>query len=232
MNAQKLLIGYSAVLTAVIAVALLSGAAPLQQPGQPLKELDVQRINIREPDGTLRMTISGEERMPGVIIKGREFPTPKRGVAGMIFFNAEGSETGGLIFSGRDEKGKAVSSGSLTFDRYEQDQVVQILETENGDRRFAGLLVSDRPDGRLDFQRLEEARSMPSGPARRAAFAAANAGEAHRIVLGRQADKSSEISLLDAKGRNRLVLKVTEAGAASIKFLDEQGKPVKTVTPE
>ena len=33
-----------------------------------LQELDVERIDVREPDGTLRMTISSHAHMPGLII--------------------------------------------------------------------------------------------------------------------------------------------------------------------
>lgn len=40
------------------------------------------------------------------------------------------------------------------------------------------------------------------------------------------------LSLRDAAGRKRLMLKVTAAGEASIPFLDEAGKVVRTVTPQ
>jgi hypothetical protein len=64
-------------------------------------------LNVTEPDGTLRMVISNKDRLPPVIIK-------------PIFYNDEGTENGGLIFSGRkNEKGQIVDSGgSLSFDRY------------------------------------------------------------------------------------------------------------------
>jgi hypothetical protein len=39
------------------------------------------------------------------------------------------------------------------------------------------------------------------------------------------------IALRDAKGRVRLRMRVTEAGAASIEFLDETAKVVKTENP-
>jgi hypothetical protein len=39
------------------------------------------------------------------------------------------------------------------------------------------------------------------------------------------------LALRDAKGRQRLVLTVDPAGNASIQFLDEAGKVVRTVTP-
>jgi hypothetical protein len=65
-----------------------------------IEELDVQRINLREPDGTLRLVISNKSKAPGIFIKGKEYPHPDRKTAGMIFFNDEGTENGGLIFGG------------------------------------------------------------------------------------------------------------------------------------
>jgi len=39
------------------------------------------------------------------------------------------------------------------------------------------------------------------------------------------------LTMRDAQGRKRLVLKVTAAGDASIQFLDAEEKVVRTVTP-
>lgn len=231
MNVNMLLVGYSAILTGAAAIALLAGAAPGLPGRAAFEEIDVQRINVREPDGTLRMTLSGRERLPGIIIRGTEHPFA-RSQAGIIFFNDEGSETGGLIFGGRNEDGSPMSSGSLTFDRYEQDQVVQILETEKGDQRFAGLLVSDRPDGVLDFAALARFRAATTMEERRAALRASNAGEAHRAILGRDTDGSAQLNLKDGEGRTRLLMQVAKDGAASIQFLDEAGQVVRTVTPK
>lgn len=229
MHANRLLAAYSAVLTGAAAVALLTGAA--QPPGKArFTEIDVERINVREPDGTLRMSLSGRGRLGGVVVRGTEYDFP-RDQAGILFFNDEGSETGGLLFGGRDADGKPVSSGSLTFDRYEQDQVVQILEREDGPSRFAGLLVSDRPDGRPDFAAIRAAGELPTRAERAAAFKAANAGEAHRVVVGRETDDSAQVSLRDAQGRVRLVMRVEADGKAVIQFLDETGAVLRSVEP-
>jgi hypothetical protein len=61
----------------------------------------------------------------------------------MIFFNDEGSENGGLIFGGkRDAHGDVVDSGgSLSFDRYNANQVVQLLGVDDKDNRMAGMAV-------------------------------------------------------------------------------------------
>jgi hypothetical protein len=210
---------------AVGAAALLIGAA---QPGIP-QVIDVQRINIREPDGTLRMVISGSARAPGIIVKGQETPHPTRHDAGMIFYNQEGTENGGLIFSGeKTSDGVAHSAGSLTFDRYEQDQVVQLVGSEDGSDRYAGMIVSDRPDQPLDFAAIDRIRSL-TGAAQQAALKAANASGTRRAFVGRAADGASEVVLQDANGVKRLRLRVTADGEAAIQFLGKDGQVLRSI---
>src|SRR6266568_5504665 len=64
------------------------------------REIDVQHVNVVEPDGTLRMIISNHAKLPGIIVRGKEerFDRPQ---AGLLFYNDVGSENGGLIFGGR-----------------------------------------------------------------------------------------------------------------------------------
>src|SRR5690554_2237171 len=125
-NNNRFLVVYSGLLTAVFAVVVLTGATA---PGKKaaFEEIDVQRLNLREPDGTLRYVLASSARLPGAIIRGQEYPHP-RPQAGMLFYNDEETELGGLVFAGgQDEDGVIRSGGSLTFDRYEQDQIVQLL---------------------------------------------------------------------------------------------------------
>ena len=97
---------YSGVLTIAFAVVVLAGFAESRQK-QTFDEIDVHRINVVEPDGTLRLVISNKADFPGIIIKGKETPHPDRATAGMLFFNDEGTENGGLIFGGsKDKEGK------------------------------------------------------------------------------------------------------------------------------
>ena len=74
---QRFLTIYAGVLTVAFAATVLSGFA--QTPKKlSLDELNVQRINVREPDGTLRLVISDAATAPGIIIKGKEYPHPDR----------------------------------------------------------------------------------------------------------------------------------------------------------
>ena len=72
----KILVVYSTVLTTLLAAFTLADSAAARGQGrvQQFDEIDVHRINVREPDGTLRMVISNHARLPGVIVRGKENP--------------------------------------------------------------------------------------------------------------------------------------------------------------
>ena len=144
MSAPKWLVGYAAGATAALAAMFLMGAAAQEKTA--FEEIDVQRINIVEPDGTLRMTLSNRELFPELIFHGVEHKHPGRDTAGILFFNDEGTENGGLTFGGyEDENGVTHTTGHLSFDQYDQDQVFRIFHYQTGERTTAGMEVSDRP---------------------------------------------------------------------------------------
>lgn len=221
---------YAAVLSTLVATGAVGGQREIS-----LGTLNVQRINVREPDGTLRLVISNRTDFPGAIVRGREIPhDSRRDVAGMIFFNDEGTENGGLIFSGAKKNGVVSSAGHLSFDQYEQDQVVTLQQFEENGRRTAGLWIDDRPDQPLDFATMLKLEAQPDSPAKRAELdrlKGAGAFGQHRLFLGKS-EGTSMLALRDAKGRKRLLLKVDPAGNAAIQFLDETGKVIRTVTPQ
>ena len=69
-------------------------------------EIDVGRINVLEKDGTVRLVISNRQQSPGPMYKGKAFGYPGGGRPGLIFFNDEGSEDGGITWEGKTENGK------------------------------------------------------------------------------------------------------------------------------
>jgi hypothetical protein len=233
---QRFLVIYSGMLTAVFAVCVLSGFVSVPKKMR-VDELDVQRINLVEPDGTLRMVISDKARFPGYIFRGEQYPHPNRSTAGMLFFNDEGTENGGLIFGGRkDADGKIVDAGgSLTFDKYNQDQLVQLVGNEDSSGKMAGLLVSDRPDRSIldDFKEQPRLNAMPDSERRQlmAQRLKENYYGSTRIMVGRNDKGAAQVSLRDAAGHPRIVLSVAADGASGLQFLDADGKVVQTVAP-
>lgn len=228
IDPSRALSAYAAV-TTLLSAGLLLGSARAPDPTARFSTLEVERINIREPDGTLRMAIASHARMPGIVVGDREYRHPDRPEAGMIFYDDEGVENGGLVFSGgRRRDGQPTNSGSLTFDRYRQDQTVQVLSSEDGDRREAGLVVNDRPDGPMNLGALSSMAAMPPGAARDRALARANIGGTQRVFIGRRSDGQAMLVMRDQAGRPRLRLTV-DASGPEIAFLDISGKPTRTI---
>jgi hypothetical protein len=201
---------------------------------QRFTEIDVQRINIVEPSGTKRLVLSNKTRFPGLILKGKETPHP-RGVAGLLFFNDEGTEDGGLAYRGTSDSGRA-AEGELMFDQYDQDQTVGIEYDEAHGRRLAGLHVWDRPDTmpiESVVQRFQTIQQMPAGPERTQALAAMRAaGGATRLFAGKTRDREAIVALSDPKGRVRLRLIVDTLGAARVEFLDSAGRVASSLRPQ
>lgn len=201
--AQRFLVVYSGVLTCLFAAVVLMGLGPSRN--KSFEEITVQRLNVVEPDGTLRMVISNHDRLPGIIKRGkeREFERPQ---AGMIFYNDEATEVGGLIFGGhRNEKGEIVNSGAaISFDRYEANQIVQLIGVDDSENRFAGLAVGDSPSGSVVNR---------------------------RIWLGRGKDGIATLALMDGNGKKRLLMQVAEDGTTKFSVLDADGKVVRELLP-
>src|SRR5215475_20576 len=155
---------YAAVATLVSGALLLSAFGYQENKRQKFEEIDVERINIVEKDGRLRMVISNRERQHPGIVDGKIVPRPNGRPAGMIFFNHQGNEAGGLVF---DENGGNGHFLQLGFDKSRQDQTLALrhLESDNG-QYFAGLQIWDRQNNSLaDFiTKSETIEGMPNGP--------------------------------------------------------------------
>jgi hypothetical protein len=219
----------STTITGVLAIAAFTRTTAKPH----FAEIDVERINIVESDGRVRLTISNAERSPGWVFSGKPVPgRPKQ--AGMIFYNDEGEENGGLIFGGKKVDGKVESFGHLSFDQYDEDQDMALEYSERNGKRATGLQFNDRPDTpiRALYDRQQAIAKLPDGPAKDSAVRALRAGFANRLFVGRSDQKTSIVQLSDAANRPRLRLTVDSAGTAMIEFLDETGKVTKRVTGE
>ena len=231
--------GATTMAAALAAIMTLSGAAnPARRAS--FDEITVGRINIVEPDGTRRIIISSKAQFPGDFMQGKEGERPdRRSFAGMLFINEEGTENGGLIQKGGiDADGKIASGLSLTFDRFRQDQAVQLMNNDSADHQMSGLKINDVPYYGLtsigDMRRFrEESAKLP--PAEQRAYWNKLADEGrlgqNRIWLGNTGSKGAALQLKDAKGRTRMMLMVSTDGKAEIQMLDEQGKVSKSITP-
>lgn len=235
---QRFLVVYSGVLTLALGAIVLTGASAAGNAA--FDTIEVQRINVREPDGTLRMVVSNKDAFPGAIFGDREYDHP-RPVAGMIFYNDEGIENGGLIFAGGlGEDGEPDSGGHLSFDPYDRDQTLALSQHETDGVVRAGLQVNDTGSQSIEglFREMQriEALPEPEREAARQALFAENAAQGgalkQRVFVGKNRGQESVVALSGADGKPRLLLEVTPEGRARIAFLDADGKEVGSITPE
>ena len=220
---------YSIAITLVLGViAFTTVSQANQNQKQKFDEIDVERINIVEKDGKLKMVISNAERQHPGVIDGQTMA--RKRPPGMLFFNEKGDECGGLSFDGNQRDGKGNASALLAFDRFRQDQTVALTYSEGNGQYSTGLRVWDRPESSIGslITQLTEIQKMADGPEKTAAMQklrespAAQAAE--RVMVGRDREQSAIVRLSDAKGRPRLKLSVDVAGVPKLEFFDDTGK--------
>ena len=239
----RLLKAYAVFTTLALIVLLLTAFQSERK--QKLGEIDVERINIVEPDGKVDMVITDKAHFPPPMWKGKPMEIGRQGMAGegmpgIIFYNAEGDEAGGLAFSSSHRNGKRQAGTALMFDQYEQDELVGMEYDEEDGERTAGLHVWERPNTPIiDLVKKSQAlQNMPEGPAKQAAAkefqeAAARGefGGQTRVFVGKNPKNSSEVTLADALGKPRIRMTVEASGLSRLEFLNQDGKVVYGLPP-
>lgn len=186
---------WCALLTIWVASTCLSGTARRE----PV--ISVQRLNITDAHGNLRMVLADSSRFPLPVINGDTLP---RSVApsGMVFYDNEGNETGGVGLVN-------VPSGEQTmmiFD-YSNSEAVGIGKFESADGALynAGISIADRgPLGRV------------------------GGASVVRIDLY-NSQSNCALVMKDRQGRTRLRLMVDSLGEPSIELLDSTGRSLEAM---
>lgn len=217
------------VVVSSLALVVLSTAA-FRQASKPqnLGEITVERINVVDANGTLRLVIANKDRMHPGVMDGVTLERP-RPYAGMIFFNDRGDEVGGLTVRGVDADGTREASASFMFDQLHQDQTIGLSYGEANGKRQAAFEIWDRPDSHLGdlITRMNAAQAI-ADPAQRAtavdAVRQSAEGGHKRVFVGKDVDRSASVALSDADGKPRLKLTVDANGNPRIEFLDDTGK--------
>jgi hypothetical protein len=204
--------------------------------------LDVERVNIRNPDGSLSLALAGKGKLPGPMMDGKSFPPElskgRTSGAGMIFFNESGDEVGGMTWGGAKTASGYEASEHLSFDQWKNDQVVTLDYNDDGKSSRAGLGILDRP---RDFPlteaiALSQALASATGAQRetlaRQMEELQKSGKlgVRRIFLGSE-DRSASLRMKDTHGRDRIRLTVDAGDVARLEFLDEKGTVVAAYPP-
>jgi len=231
LSNPKFLSVYSAVLTVTFAIVVLGAASSVRNPKFGI--ITARRINIVEPDGTVRLTISNRADFPGAWNRKKEYPRPdRREAAGMLFMSEEGTEQGGFIWGASQlPDGTIQNHGHLSLDQYEENQIFAIDAGQEGNGKFSRITMTDQGDFPIEEKRKanEEIDKLPLDKQDAAwdKFFASHRHDVQRLALGRSPDGSVGLKLRDGAGRVRIVLAVQADGKPVLQFLNDQGTVIK-----
>ena len=228
-NEVRFLKIYAIASTLVFSLLLLS--AFKSNSNQKFEEIDVERINIVEKDGSLKMVISNQERQHPGIANGKVIKRETARPPGMLFFNHIGDEMGGLVFG---ENGENAHWGGLTFDKFGGDQTIgfRYLESSNGSYS-SGLQMWQQPNipGEVMNAKIDSVREIEDKEQRIAAWQKLREkGEltTDRLFLGKNRDDYTVLIMQDMTGKPRIHMYVAPDGEAKLEFLDKQGKIIQS----
>src|SRR5688572_21799967 len=193
--------------------------------------IDVERMNIVEKDGKVRIVLSNKARFPGLMVRGQENPFP-RDVAGIALINEEGTEYGMLATETRRASGDFGAYSGLRWGNIGQGSSVGMLYDDDNGQREAGVFITDASTAAASqlIERGRAVQQMAEGPAKSRAMAELRRAEGpKRITVARMKDQSAAVELSDPQGKPRLRLVVDRAGAPRVDFLDATGRVTRTL---
>ncbi len=159
------------------------------------QSLTAERIDIKDRSGNNRVVIANTDNIPQPIIKGKTY---KRAYApaGMIFYDKNGDERGGLAITDNEE----TNLNALAFDYQNADAIGILAQDNKHDNYFrAGLLINDK--------------DLSGKPGH----------NINRINLLTENGNASLV-MKDNNEIPRIILKVDSLGNPSIEMLDDKGK--------
>ena len=204
-------------------------------------EIDVERINIVEQNGTVKMVITNVGKFPSgkEKINGRLTNEERKKRSGMLFFNEDGIECGGLIYDGQKNANGHSSGLSLTYDQYDGDQVMQLITEDQGegDKRFvsSALVFNDRPSKESQsktaslMKELDELgkKDPKAAEAKYRQYEAQGLlGGGPRVMLGKSRSENNGLFLFDNKGMPKAMFYVDKDNNAKLDFFDDKGNTV------
>lgn len=188
-----------------------------------IKELNVEKINICEPDGTVKLSLFNSQNIPSLVVDYKDILPGHRaddGISGLMFYNNHGDECGGLIYGSHiDDKGNVQAGLSLTFDKWKQDQLIQMELQKSGEKELYGFSIYDRPDCHIkeSLDLIKQFRKEKDIEKQKTLIKKINESNHKRIFVGHDIDGETKIALFDKKGKEQVKLFVDESDAPIIK---------------
>ena len=185
----------------------ISTMTPQTRVARPDHErLTARRIDVVDSKGVIRMTLAGET--PNPIVDGIEYKRSVAPLGGLIIWDENGDERGGIGFN------PGSSRTQLSFD-YSAQEAVAVVAGEDGTSEI--IMKSLAPETRL-----------PEFGSRRLPLSVGQ----ERLRVRVRPSGEPEIILADAQERPRVRLAVTSEGYGALEFLDANGRVVSSLVPE
>lgn len=231
----------------VIGMAAFMSFAFQKNGNQRFNEIDVERINIIEKDGTVKMIITNVDRFPTGSEKINNRPTNenRKKRSGMLFFNEDGIEAGGFIYDGKKTESGHAAGLSLTYDQYDGDQVMQLLtqDYQEGDQRVvsSSLAFNDRPSKESQLKTMELMKELEALREKNPKEMQEKyqlykeqelLGGVPRVMLGKSRSQNNGLFLFDDQGMPRAMFYVDKENNAKLEFLDDQGNTIASFPNE
>lgn len=161
-------------------------------------------------------------------MRGEDQDHPGRGdFGGILFCNDEGTEAGGLIYTGGTVDGGPHQSGFWTVDDFEQNEGFRLGAAQFGESRTKWIEFADQPffsiaeymaaaKGKTGAELEEVRQQFWTDPG-------VDGSGITRMRLSKETDGSVALSLRDAEGIERIRLAVGANGAAMINATTTDG---------
>lgn len=173
-------------------------------------EIEARRIRIVDEDGTVRIVLTVPP-LPEEAYRGTPMAQRNAEEAGLLFYNDEGVECGGLTFHGKSVEGKPDAGMTLAFNQYDSEQVLLLQYTQVDQKRAYGLSIADPP--------LTPVSELPEG-------------HSQRLFVGRTDTGEVCLYLMDSRGRPRVRVAVDADDNPKMEFMDSDGKVTYAVPPQ
>ncbi|WP_298756798.1 hypothetical protein [uncultured Psychroserpens sp.] len=246
----KILQLYSLLLTFVIIYIIYYGYS-IAKKSSHFDTIEVGRINIVEPNGIVKMVISNQDQFPQEISMDNWKKKHERKTPGILFYNAEGVESGGLIFNSEvDDNGNIIAGNHLSFDRFKQDQTIALTYQEKNGKYTSGLSFIDRPQKSLaEIEKVFETATQKqkdsmreigvNGVSRiwlgtadekshtRGSFLVMNSNKLSNVLIISVDEEEGSISFMDSNQTNRLTIGLDSIGNPHITFFNDRGEITK-----
>ena len=225
------LMGYAIITTLFMAFFALSSFNSKDKV-EKFDELTVKKLTVIGENNLPRMVLSNETRQNSGRMNGKEWDKRER-PSGIIFFNNDGDECGGLVYQTKEKEGKIISGMSFTMDNYKDDQVIQILNDEyyaDGKSYIErGISINQYPDGtNIDTRnaKIKELEKISDEKERKMKIRELikKEGSVNRLFMGRTKGNGSGLFLSGPDGKPKMMIYVDDKGNPKIQTISETGE--------